>query len=136
MTADEAVARARQLLDDPAADAQALRVERLDGGAPYWLVVLEGPRATTGVAALEDDGTVVGSGRPHGSARHAPVDEQRARQLLGAGPDTAVRLVWWPSRASRSPLFPLWQADVAGRARRLTLAGAVVEDAGPGGRGG
>src|SRR4051812_47838572 len=109
MTAAEAIARVRALLDDPSADARALRVGRLDGRAPYWLVVLEGPRATSGVAALEDDGTVIGSGRPQGESRHAPVDEARARELLAADPADPVRLVWWPSRASLSPLFPLWQ---------------------------
>jgi hypothetical protein len=133
MTAADAVTRAREVLGDHDASAQALRVDR-PAGKPYWLVVLDGPTATVGLAAFEDDGTLVGSGRPSSAGRHVSVGRQRAQELLGAPVETEVHLVWWPSRASMSPLFPLWQADLAEGPRWVTLDGTLVEDVPPAGR--
>lgn len=133
MTEQEAIARARAevaVLTDGAPIAR--RVGHGGPAGPYWLVTLEGANRTLAVVAIGDDGSIVGAGRPARATRHVAVDAGRARELAGAAPGATAELVWWPSTASRSPLFPLWQVRVGDRDSWVALDGTVLRER-PGG---
>jgi hypothetical protein len=136
MTSDEAVARARAVLAERAGAATALPVARLDGQPAYWLVTIDDHERTLAVAAIGEDGELVGAGRPVRPGRHLAVDAARAREIAGARADAASRLVWFASRASASPLYPLWEVEQAGSSAWVDLGGTLlVERPGPGGPG-
>ena len=137
MTSDEAIARARDALADDAGVATAVLVERLDGRPPYWLVTIDDEQRTLAVAAIGQDGEIVGAGRPSAPGRHLATDAARARHLAGAASDAGVRLVWFASRASMSPLFPLWQVDRSdGSQAWVSSDGRVFDKRPQSGRGG
>ena len=48
----------------------------------------------------------------------------------------AVRLVWRPSRASRSPLYPIWEVKAGSDLVYVDMTGRVWQDLEAGGRGG
>lgn len=60
----------------------------------------------------------------------------RARALAGAGPADDAELVWMPSQASRSPLYPLWRVRAAGAWRYVRQQGQVFDTLAPAGPGG
>ncbi len=136
---EEAISRARRALSvAPSAGAQAWRVRRLDRpGAAYYLVVFGDEHAATGVATVDAVRGEVGvSARLPGRGPHLTVDDRRALDLAGLGSGAQLELVWQPCRASRSPLYPLWQV----RADSLTMyvdqqsnVWRELEPAGPGG---
>lgn len=128
MTSEEAIARGRTALGESAGTATALAVVRLDGHPPYWLVTIDADERTLGVAAIGDDGELVGSGTPSRPGRHLTVDAARAREIAGAPVDAASRLVWLSSRATASPLFPLWEVTSEGRPQWVALDGALVTE--------
>lgn len=104
-----ALAAAALELDPHAAPSTHL-VERLDGGNPYFLVVFGEPKAPHAIAAVDAlTGDVASSARFEQQAK-AWLSDARTATALARLPATAVaRLVWSPSRASLSPLYPLWE---------------------------
>jgi hypothetical protein len=137
MTFDEAVARARDVLAERAGTATALPVARLDGQPGYWLVTIDGDERTLAFAAIGEGGELVGAGRPARRGRHLAVDAARAREIAGAPAGAASRLVWFASRASASPLYPLWEVERAGASAWVDLGGTLfAERPGPGRPGG
>ncbi|MDX6720026.1 MAG: hypothetical protein QOJ63_2280 [Solirubrobacteraceae bacterium] len=136
MTADAAVARARAVLAEGAGVATAMVVTRLDGHPSYWLVTIDDVDRTLAVAAIGEDGQIVGAGRPSRAGRHVTVDAVRAREIAGAPANAASRLVWFSSRASASPLFPVWEVLRASTPAYVSLDGTRFTEqpgaAGPG----
>jgi hypothetical protein len=134
------VARAALLFDDTV-PAEVLPVGAAGQVGPrghpaYVLVVLGDREATVGLAVL-DAGTLepLETVRLPGQVGHVTVDATAARQLAGL-PNGEVRLVWAPSRRSRSRLYPFWQVAEGGRTTYVDLQGRVAADLGEHGRGG
>ena len=122
--AEQAIRLTRSALGVAASlPGQATRVTRLDGGDAYYLVVVGSPRAAVGVAAVNAmNGDVETSARLPGTGPHVLIDERAARALIG-DPDAAVDLVWRPSRASRSQLYPVWRVRSGGVDTYVDLTG-------------
>jgi hypothetical protein len=107
-----AVKRARAALGlDPLVPAHAHHVRRLDRpGADYFLVTLGAETATVGIVTLDArTGELQGSASLPGLHGHFAVDEEQARAAAGGG--TSAELVWCPSAASLSPLYPVWEVQ-------------------------
>jgi hypothetical protein len=136
MTSDEAIARAREVLAERAGVATAMPVARLDGHPSYWLVTIDDVEGTLAVAAIGENGELIGAGRPSGPGRHINIDAVRAREIARVPPTAASRLVWFASRASASPLFPLWEVTRAGAPVWIAMDGTLYTerpgDSGPG----
>ena len=136
MTSDEAIARAREVLAERAGVATATPVARLDGHPSYWLVTIDDVEGTLAVAAIGENGELIGAGRPSRPGRHLIIDVALAREIAGVPPAAASRLVWFASRASASPLFPLWEVTRAGGPVWVAMDGTLFTarpgDAGPG----
>jgi hypothetical protein len=135
---EDAIARAREALGVPAsAPAEALRVERLDrpGGA-YFLVLL--PREGDGHIATIDADT--GAPDQYASVtepdRHLSVSREQAIAAANLGRRSSARLVWLPSRASRSPLYPLWEISAGDEHRYIDQQGQLWDELPRDGRGG
>jgi hypothetical protein len=125
---------------DRDAGARAWRVDRLDRpGQAYYLVVIERGGAADAIAAVDAaDGRVLTSARLPGAGLPVALDPGEAVRRAGLGGGAATRLVWAPSRASRSMLDPIWQVAAGGRAVYVDQRGGVwerLEPAGPGGAG-
>jgi hypothetical protein len=109
---DQAIALAAAALGstDPAV---ALRVERPDqSDRDYYLVLFGSETATTAVAAVEaGSGVVMSSARLDGKSPHLTVSRQRAQEIAAVGNGAEAKLVWQPSVASRSSLYPLWKVS-------------------------
>lgn len=108
---NEAARRARAALELPeGTPARALRVRRLDQeSADYYLVLLGDEHRPVGVVTVDIGRGDVGSrARLAGGGPHLSVEEAAARRLAGAAKSAAAQLVWQPSAASRSPLYPFW----------------------------
>ena len=86
---------------------------------------------------IGDVGELVGAGRLAGGPGRLPaIDGAQARELAGAAPDTPGRLVWFASRASQSPIFPLWELVRDGATVWVAMDGAVYAERPPTGLGG
>jgi hypothetical protein len=125
---------------DRDAGARAARVDRLDRpGQAYYLVVIERGGAVDAVAAVDAaDGAILVSARLPGGRSPLSLDRHQAARRAGLGPAAETRLVWAPSRASRSMLDPLWRVEAGGCAVYVDQRGRVwerLEPAGPGGGG-
>lgn len=107
------------------APATVLPVRRTDRpDRDYWLVVLGPSDRPVGVAAVDRHRReVLSSARLTGARAHLAVDAAEAVRRAGRGAGAAAELVWAPSAASRSPLYPVWEVrdgppvyvDLAGR---------------------
>lgn len=139
LTSAEAIARARAAVGLGAAvTARAWRVRRLDRpGEAYFLVVFGDDKAAVGVAAVDAaKGEVGTSARLAGRGPHLTGDAAWAVRQAGLDPSARAELVWKPSRASRSPLYPLWEIDTARDRVYVDQQGAVwrrLDPPGPGG---
>jgi hypothetical protein len=135
----EAIAEARRETGvGEAVPARAWRVRRLDHpGRAYYLVIL-GDERTPGTVAAVDAATGAVSASAPIAARASPVavDAADAAALAGGGQDTPAELVWGPSRATRSPLYPLWEVRTAAGVRYVDQQRAVWRDPGAAGPGG
>ena len=112
LSANDAVARVRAAVGVPNGIAgRAWPVRRLDrSGETYYLVVLGDEDASVAVGTVNAETGDVGSwARLPGHGPHLEVDAVRARSLAGAGETASVELVWRPSPASKSPLYPVWE---------------------------
>ena len=143
LTPDQAIELARTLWpgDAPAAvpeTATAWRVRRLDRpDRCYYLVVLGTAPSGAHVTIVDQATGRIGSSAtlPNGRSP-VTVSAEQARGLAGAGPSDDAELVWIPSRASRSPLYPIWRIGAAGAWRYVSQQGEVFDTllaAGPGG---
>lgn len=136
---EQAIERARQALGvAESVSGQALRVERLDvPGAAYFLVLLAGHAGGHSIAAIDArTGSVSESAELAGSEPQLMVNEQQAIAAARLGGAVSARLVWRPSRASRSPLYPIWECTSATQRRYVDQQGQVWDDLQTAGRGG
>ena len=90
-------------------DLVKFRVERLDGAPPYDIIVPRDAASPGTIVALDAlTGVELGRGQvASGGATFFPRDH--ALRAAGAGVGATARLVWAPSKASLSPLYPLWE---------------------------
>lgn len=121
-----------------AVGARAWRVRRLDRPEhAYYLVVFGNEGAAGAVAAVDAaTGAVNVSARLVSGASPLAVDAAEAAALAAGGQDARVELVWRPCRASRSPLYPLWEVCTAAAVVYVDQQRAVWHDLGTAGRGG
>lgn len=142
LTAEDAQELARTALGlEPSILSEALRVDRLDApGEAYYLVLFGRPEATTAVAAVDAaSGQLLGSAQLSGRGPHLVVSRLEAAARASVSERFAARLVWQPSRQSRSPLYPLWEVRADAGSAYVDQAGRTwsrLERGGPGGNGG
>lgn len=101
-------------------------VERLDGGAPYFLVRLgkdNGAGAVVVVNALT--GEAMSSASLDQIDRHRLPDRDEAIRSAAFPGDAQARRVWVPSRATHSPLYPLWELTAGARRAYVDTNGKV-----------
>ncbi|HEY4167502.1 MAG TPA: hypothetical protein VGM96_12030 [Reyranella sp.] len=101
-------------------------VERLDGGAPYFLVTLgkdNGAGAVVAVNALT--GEAMSSASLDRIDRHRLPDRDEAIRSAAFPGDALARRVWVPSRATRSPFYPLWELTAGARRAYVDTNGKV-----------
>ncbi len=142
ISSQEAIARARAAMSiDSAQAARAWLVQRLDRPRQaYYLVVFGGEDASIAAAAVDaTQGVVETEAHLSGDRAQLSIDSARAVALTDAGENAQAELVWQPCKASRSPLYPLWQIRVASRYAYVDQQGIVwdeLEMPGPGGHAG
>lgn len=134
----EAVARARRRLGlDSEVAAATWRSRREDRpGDAYYLVVFGESNHARGVAAVDcAEGEVLEWAELAGTGPHLTVDAKEASRLAGAASGPA-EMVWRPSRASRSLLYPIWRIETAAGAVYVDQQGTVWDSLEPGVTGG
>jgi hypothetical protein len=138
LSRDEAVRIARAAVPEISApEARAYLVERLDGGADYYLVVLSaGATARAAVRLEAGSGTLLGSARLSGGRSPVVVDAAAAIVHSGLSGATEATLVWRPCSASLSPLSPIWRVHGGGATVYVDQAGKRWANLPPAGRGG
>lgn len=95
----------------------------------YYLVVLGEERAPVAVGTVNRaTGDVGSSARLAGLGPHLEVDAALARTLAGAPEKARAELVWRPSAASRSPLYPVWEVELPSGPVYVDQAGSVRHD--------
>jgi hypothetical protein len=135
LSAGDAVATARRELGlDDNVPGRAWPVRRLDRpGDVYYLVVFGDDNAAVAVAAVgAQSGEMRNSARVQGVRPHLTVDDARAAELAGAGAGARIELVWRPSPASRSPLYPLWLVQTGRGEVYVDQQGALWSELEPG----
>lgn len=135
---EDAIRRAREALGAPAsAAAEALRVERLDRPAgAYFLVLLRG-KGDGHVATIDaNTGAIDQHAAVAGPDRHVAVSKEQAIAAANLGERSSARLVWLPSRASRSPLYPIWEISAGDKRRYVDQQGQLWDELSRSGRGG
>jgi hypothetical protein len=87
------------------------RVHRLDRKeGDYYLVQLYMGETKSALAVVDiRSGAVNITAQLSSSRTHIAVDIQMAKRLAGADELSQAKLVWMPSPASKSPLYPFWQ---------------------------
>jgi hypothetical protein len=89
---------------------EAYLVERLDAGNPYFLVLFGKPGSAGAIVAVDAlDGTIASSAQLERVESPWFLSKARAVELAGGSRLLQARLVWAPSRATRSPFYPLWE---------------------------
>ena len=112
LTPDAALERARAELDlKPPVEGKAWPVHPASGeGVSYFLVLLGDPGAPIAAVAVDStSGDVISSARLSGSLPHLSIAADEAVRRTGMPEGSATRLVWEPSRQTRSPLYPVWE---------------------------
>lgn len=125
------------------AAAEPELVERLDGGQPYYLVGLHESAGRFQLVAVNAiSGAIMASAatahswsllsREQAIAQLSDTQTPADRQPKPSPPanhssrEFSIRLVWKPSRASLSPLYPLWQvSDSSGRSVYVDHTGHI-----------
>jgi hypothetical protein len=128
---EQAIERARQALGvAESVSGVALRVERLDTpGEAYFLVLLFGRTGEHGVAAIDArTGSVSETAELSGNAPQLMVNEKQAIAAARLHGVVSARLVWRPSRASRSLLYPIWECTSAMQRRYVDQQGQVWDN--------
>ena len=126
-------ADAAQVSDLPAA---AHLVGRLDGQHPYFLVHFGEPGGR-GAAVMVDamDGSVMARAAVEGIEEPWLIKEERAVEIAGCAQPVVARLVWKPSRATRSPFYPLWEVSTASGSVWVDQSGRMWRELTPAGPG-
>ena len=105
----------------------------------YALVEFGEPSTVVAVAAVDPrTGEVLTSARLPGTGPHLQLGEAEAVAAVGR-PTGRARLVWQPSRQSRSMLYPLWEVrgvDETDMPVYVDQAGQIWSALEPGGPGG
>jgi hypothetical protein len=111
ITAGQAEALAAATMRIKSAGASELQlVERLDQGNPYFLIVFGDPGLSGAVVAVDAlAGEITLSAKLERVERPWLLEKAKAIELAGCTQPLAARLVWAPSRATRSPFYPLWE---------------------------
>jgi len=133
---EHAVRVAAEAAHVPGLPAAAHIVERLDGQHPYFLVYFGEPGGR-GAAVMVD--AMDGSAMAHAAVEHVQrpwlIDEERAAEIAGYAQPVEARLVWTPSRATRSPFYPLWEISTALGRVWVDQSGGVWQELTPAGPG-
>ena len=138
LTTEQAIDEARAALGIAhSLSAQAWRVERLDRETSnYFLVTFNQGGSTVAVATVDSvTGGVDSRARLAGERPHVAIDAADAVFRAGAREGSSARLVWRPSKASLSPLYPVWRIRTNRGIVYVDLQGNVwqqLEKAGPG----
>jgi hypothetical protein len=116
--------------------AVAHLVERLDGQHPYFLVHL-GELGGRGAAVMVDamDGSVMAHAAVERVEEPWLIKGERAVEIAGCGRPGEARLVWKPSRATRSPFYPLWEVSTGSEKVWVDQSGKVWRELTPAGPG-
>jgi hypothetical protein len=116
--------------------AAAHLVERLDGGHRYFLVHFGEPGGR-GAAVMVDaiDGSVMARAAVERVEQPWLIKEERAVEIAGCAQPVEARLVWKPSRATRSPFYPLWEVSTASGRVWVDQSGRVWRELAPSGPG-
>ena len=116
--------------------AAAHFVERLDGQHPYFLVHFGEPGGR-GAAVMVD--AVNGSLMAHATVERIEspwlIKAERAVEIANVAPPVETRLVWKPSRATRSPFYPLWEVSTGTERVWVDQSGRVWRELAPSGPG-
>jgi hypothetical protein len=116
--------------------AVAHLVERLDGQHPYFLVHFGEP-GERGAAVLVDatDGSVMACAAVERVEQPWLIKDERAVKIANCAQPVETRLVWKPSRATRSPFYPLWEVSTASERVWVDQSGRVWRELSPAGPG-
>jgi hypothetical protein len=111
-------------------------VERLDGQHPYFLVHF-GELGGRGAAVMVDamDGSVMARAAVERVEQPWLLKDDRAAEIANCGQPVETRLVWKPSRATRSPFYPLWEVSTASETVWVDQSGRVWRELAPPGPG-
>ena len=75
----------------------------------------------------------------HAAVQHVQrpwlIDEERAAEIAGCAQPVEARLVWTPSRATRSPFYPLWEISTMLERVWVNQSGGVYQELTPAGPG-
>jgi sigma54-dependent transcription regulator len=114
ISARSAVDNARKWLGLAAnVPAESQPVRRLDNQPMYYLVVFGEPGRSIAVATVDSaSGRIRETGKSAGRSAHLAVSATQAAELSRVDRIQNVRLVWRACRATKSPLYPIW--EVAG----------------------
>jgi hypothetical protein len=111
-------------------------VERLDEGAPYFLVIFGMPDSPGTVVAVDAvDGAILSSAQLERVKSPWLLEKAEAVRLAGGAQPLAARLVWAPSRASLSPFYPLWELTSESGRVYVDHSGKLWHDLPPAGHG-
>jgi len=105
----EALAAAAAHAGGVAATAAYL-VERLDQGNPYFLITFGEPGSAGAIVAVDArTGVIMSSAKVEQLEGPWLLEKAQAVEYAGCIDLVAARLVWGPSRATRSLFYPLWE---------------------------
>jgi hypothetical protein len=111
-------------------------VERLDKGAPYFLVIFGKPESPGMVVAVDAlDGAILSSAQIERVKSPWLLEKAEAVKLAGGGQPLAARLVWAPSRATLSTFYPLWEVTSESGRVYVDHSGKLWHDLPPAGPG-
>jgi hypothetical protein len=139
LSPEEAISQSQVAIGiDAAIPAQAWRIQRLDlPGEAYFLVVFgEKSAAITVIVIDAKNGEIKTFAHLPGLSPHLTVDAEQAIALAGVDNGAQASLVWQPCRASRSPLYALWQIRTATETIYVDQQGIVWHELTPVGPGG
>jgi hypothetical protein len=118
------------------------RLKLINDGVRFWilgeafLVHIDQPGGR-GAAVMVDalDGSVMARAAVERVEQPWLMKEERAVEISGYGQPVEARLVWKPSRVTRSPFYPLWEISTASERVWVDQSGRLwteLTSAGPG----
>lgn len=138
ITPEEAIRRAKSTMGVvESTPARAWRVRRLDRAEAYYLVELGPQNAAAGLATVDCNSGEIGvHATLPGTGPHITVDAAAAIELAAAGAAAEAECVWMPSKATRSPLYPVWEVRTAAATKYVDQQRRVWDRIEAGGLGG
>ena len=133
---ERAIRVAADAVQAPGLPAAAHLVERLDGQHPYFLVHFGEPGGR-GAAVMVDamDGSVMARVVVERVEQPWLMKEERAVEIAGSAQVEDARLVWKPSRATRSAFYPLWEVSTVSGSVWVDQSGRIWRELTPAGPG-